>query len=206
MASELAGLFASGALVMVASSMVKSNADDTNADENLPNSALAAESFNKSYGEVTAKKGNILVLSSCFGCTNSPYTALQTAMAKINCPVTMYATETYATVDLRRLLRSNISFVTERRLQAALLAEGLAMCPGEACGLEEPGFFRICLPYVPDAVVTEIVAKVTSVEKKFNSTDKRTATAATETTTKNSNKEGDDEESDDGSTRKRRKN
>jgi hypothetical protein len=168
---QIAGVVASGVLIAVASTMMKAAADDTNVSESAPNAGLAVESFNSSYA--TAASSSVLLAAS-FGCSTSPYTALQAALSKTATPLTMYATENYATLDLRSLLRSNISFVTERKLQTTLLEEGLVMIPGEACGLEEPGFFRINVPKLSADDVTTIVQKLSSVSKKFNTASKRT--------------------------------
>lgn len=154
--------------------MMQAAADDTNADEALANAALAAEGFNSAYAAAAAsKKGDSLILAPSFGCPTSPYTALQSALAKTSTPLTMYATENFATIDLRALLRSNITFIAERKLQACLLEEGLVMVPGEACGLEEPGYFRICAPKLSSADVDAIVHKIAHVAKKFNPATKR---------------------------------
>jgi hypothetical protein len=171
---QIAGVVASGVLIAVASTMMKAAADDTNVSESAPNAGLAVESFNSSYATAaSSKKSDSVLLAASFGCSTSPYTALQAALSKTATPLTMYATENYATLDLRSLLRSNISFVTERKLQTALLEEGLVMIPGEACGLEEPGFFRINVPKLSADDVTTIVQKLTSVAKKFNTASKR---------------------------------
>lgn len=171
---QIAGLVASGSLIMVAASMMKAAADDTNADEGQPNVALAAEGFSAGYAAASKKSGSLLLAAS-FGCPTSPYTDLQNALAKTAFPLTMYATENYATIDLRSMLRSSTSFVAERKLQAALLEEGLVMIPGEACGLEEPGFFRISVPKLSADEVATIVQKLNNVSKKFNPAAKRTA-------------------------------
>jgi hypothetical protein len=172
---QIAGVVASGVLIAVASTMMKAAADDTNVSESAPNAGLAVESFNSSYATAaSSKKSDSVLLAASFGCSTSPYTALQAALSKTATPLTMYATENYATLDLRSLLRSNISFVTERKLQTTLLEEGLVMIPGEACGLEEPGFFRINVPKLSTDDVTTIVQKLTTVSKKFNTASKRT--------------------------------
>lgn len=171
---QIAGLVASGSLIMVAASMMKAAADNTNADEAQPNAALAAEGFNAGYA-AASKKSDALLLAASFGCPASPYTALQNALAKTAFPLTMYATENYADIDLRSLLKSSTSFVAERKLQTALLEEGLVMIPGEAFGLEEPGFFRISVPKLSSDDVATIVQKLNSVSKKFNPAAKRTA-------------------------------
>jgi hypothetical protein len=102
-----------------------------------------------------------------------------------------------------------------------LIDEGLVLCPGEACGLSEPGFFRINTPVLTKEQVVAITEKISNVAKTFNTATKRSLAPSTEAPAKESKAaakevqkdDNDDEasvaesvpESVSGSTRKRRK-
>jgi hypothetical protein len=193
---ELAGLLVSGGLILVASSVMKADSSEAEGADAKPNAALAVESFNAAHANavVNNKKGDKLILASSFGCPTSQYTALQASLAKIGIPVTMYATESYATIDLRPLLRSSVSFVTERKLQGALVEQGLVLCPGEACGLSEPGFFRINTPVLTKDQVSAITDTISNLAKNFNTATKRSlaSTEAPSTAAKEAQKDDDD--------------
>lgn len=76
-----------------------------------------------------------------------------------------------ATLDLSPLIRDFPTFAAERQLQAALLAAGLVLSPGEAHGFKRPGFFRICCAHLTDAQVEEVGQRLSRVLQTFKPTD-----------------------------------
>lgn len=52
-------------------------------------------------------------------------------------------------IDLRAFLREG-TWEGERELWAAAVAQGVVLNPGELCGCEEPGYFRLCFAWMRD--------------------------------------------------------
>lgn len=164
---ELAGLILGGGLVFVASSFVAASAKEADVDHVEANVDNAKNAFNDAYSNIANnnKKGDKLILAPAFG---ESYVVLQASLAKIGVSLSMYSTEQYAQIDLTSFLKGSSSFATERKIQQALIEEGLLMCPGEAFGAAEPGFFRITAPVLTKEQVSAITDKIYNVSKRFN--------------------------------------
>lgn len=164
---ELAGLILGGGLVFVASSFVAATSKEVDVDDVEANVDTGKKTFNEAYASIVAdnKKGDKLILAPSFG---ESYAALQLSLSKIGVPLTMYSTEQYAQIDLTSFLKGSSSFAVERKIQQSLIEEGLLMCPGEAFGATEPGFFRIYAPVLTKELVASITDKIYNVSKKYN--------------------------------------
>ena len=206
MFSELSGLLLTSGIVLAASTFVASNAPEVESiDEG--NKAFARDAFNKAHQAlVSSTKKDKIFLAPSFG---GSYTDLGDALKKAGISLTASVNEQSAIIDLQKLMKGSPSFSAERKIQLALVEEGILLLPGEAFGAEQPGQFRITAPHLNKDEIALVVDKLYKVAHKFNVTlSKRPATVSVEDVNDN-----DDEDSvvssvagKPESTRKKRKN
>lgn len=146
---ELAGILASGGL-LIAAGLVKKAVSDSSSELG------AARVF---YDQVVAEalrndhKHKTLVLANVF---ESPYQTLQHALSHLS--VHSEITEAGLKIDLNFLLKDEQSFSGERKLFQALVKEGLILCPGETRNIRTPGYFFISAPVLTEREA-EIIAQ-----------------------------------------------
>ena len=190
MLSELSGFLFTSGIVLAASTFVAAGKPENESiDEGDSNVAL--ETFNKSYKNLvsnsTRNKDDKIILAPSFG---GSYVALESALAKAGISVTTSAKDQHATIDLQKLMKGSPSFAAERKIQAALVEEGLLMLPGEAFGSEKPGQFRITAPSLSAEDISTLVDKLYKVASVFHVTlaKRPVAVISAEDTPKNSDK------------------
>ena len=171
---ELACVLASGGLILMASSFVNSTKDQEI-------DVISAETrFNIAHADAISKNDKI-ILSSCFNDYSNIYSGLKAHLSSMGITLITKPGEQFATINFQVWMKNNLSFEYERKIQAALLAEGLVLCPGEACGLTEPGYFRICVPTLTTEQTTTIINKLNKVSLKFDSNLKKRSLTEVET-------------------------
>lgn len=195
MLSELSGVLLTGGFILAASTFVAANAPEKEStDEGDANVAL--QSFNSAYKSLVSnnKKGDKLILAPSFG---GSYGALESALAKAGILLSANAKDQHAVIDLQKLMKGSASFAAERKIQAALVEEGLLLLPGEAFDCPQPGQFRITAPDLSASEIASIVDKLYRVAAKFNVTlAKRPAAVVSseDTPSHNSTEKGDEDE------------
>jgi hypothetical protein len=193
----LGGVILGGSVVLLASSIVK----DTNSShlppggfDEAPNHESAQQEFIKTYStSVDQSKKKVLVL---YPCGDGTYDQLSKKLSTIGVRLTVGSNGSYAIIDLRLLLKgSNTSFVSERLLNKSLVDEGLVMCPGEAKGEKQPGFFYIAMPHLSSEQIDTIVSTIQKVQNKFDSVLQKRGVSALNESSSNTAKpvEVDDE-------------
>lgn len=167
MASELGGLIIGGGLVL-ASSLFSASFNECKID--FANKEEAVKIYNKLYDQTLTQKRDdeVIVLAPCF---SDGYSSIRYMMTSLGIQVISKPGDQFITLDLSRLIRAYPSFESERKLSAALFAAGLVLSPGEAHGLEEPGFFRISNGVFSDQLIEKIRQKLLTVIQTFKCSD-----------------------------------
>lgn len=196
MLSELSGVLLTGGFILAASTFVAANAPEKESTDD-GDASVALQSFNNAYKSLASnnKKGDKLILAPSFG---GSYTALESALAKAGILLSANAKDQHAIIDLQKLMKGSASFAAERKIQLALVEEGLLLLPGEALGLTQPGQFRITAPNLTSTEVASTIDKLYKVAAKFNVTlAKRPAAVVSseDTPSHHSAEKEDDEES-----------
>lgn len=169
MLSELSGLLLTSGIVLAASTFVAAYKPEVESlDEGETKSAKDA--FNKAYVAMVnnSKKSDKLILAPSFG---GSYIELGDALAKAGIALNASVNEQHATIDLQKLMKfGSPSFAEERKIQQALVEEGLLLLPGEAFGCSSPGQFRITAAHLTTHEVISIVDKIYKVAQKLKIT------------------------------------
>lgn len=167
MASELGGLIIGGGLVL-ASSLFSASFNETKIDFASKDEAIKI--YNNLYEKTLAGKNadDVIVLAPCF---SDGYSSVRYLMTSLGFQVISKPGDQFITIDFSRLIRAYPSFESERKLSAAFFAAGLILSPGEAHGLEEPGFFRMSNSVFSEEVIERIREKLVSVIRDFKCVD-----------------------------------
>lgn len=167
MASELGGLIIGGGLVL-ASSLFSASFNECKID--FASKEEAIKIYNSQYEKTLLgdKSDDVIVLAPCF---SDGYSSVRYLFTSLGFQVISKPGDQFVTVDFTRLIRAYPSFDSERKLSAALFAAGLVLSPGEAHGIEEPGFFRMSNSVFPEETIERIRQKLLTVIKDFKCVD-----------------------------------
>jgi hypothetical protein len=164
--NELSGMVLGGGLVFLASAF-SSSSNGASGSSDSANQESAIQLFNNAHIDFANnnKKGDRVVLAPSY----HSYVGLQVALSKIGIRTSTNPNQEFAIVDLSPLLKNDVSFANERKIQAALVEEGILLCPGEAYGASQPGEFKVMIPTLSSTEISRVVAGVAKVAQKFNS-------------------------------------
>lgn len=189
--NELGGILFGGGLVLASSLVFAKNGSETLGSE--PSQPGAENYYNKIVDDVSKNGGenSLFILAPKFG--GDSYAGLKKIFAKSGITMITHPSKQYATIDLTPLIAASPTFNSERALHACLVEHGIVLSPGEAHGLTEPGFFRICCPMLTTKQCNDIGAAMVKVMTTFVSPKpekKRASPVLTESTSTLSNEAG----------------